>query len=293
MTHRATRDSLRNMQLDYSLASMLPFARSAIRGTSNFDLKQFTECLFSELEKANVRGVERESRQGVYKYNFSDLHCPPKLKYGAIEVFCHLLHRGFIAPEPQTFPIALNYSRYWKTALGEAWAAGADPMPEDVAGYMQHVAVLVPTLDPIIRQYIQEGLGSFERGMFFSAAVMLGAASEKEIYLVGGSLAGALKDAAAQGQLTKLVDGRSLYRLLDSIGGHVESCKNLRGVFDGAELHLMSLFESIRMQRNDAVHPKTANVVEESVRLSYEAFPRALQKAEALREWFDNNPRSV
>jgi len=272
---------------------MLPFARAAIRGTSNFDLKQFTECLFGELEKANVPGVERESRQGVYKYNFSDLHCPSKLKYGAIEVFCHLLHRGFIAPEPQTFPIALNYSRYWKTARGEAWAAGADPMPEDVAGYMHHLSLLVPSIDPVIRQYVQEGLGSFGREMYFSAAVMLGAASEKEIYLLGGSLAGALKDAAAQAQLTKLVDGRGLHRLLDSIGGHVARGKNLDAVFHGSELHLMSLFESIRVQRNDAVHPKTANVVEESVRLSYEAFPRALQKAEALREWFDNNPQSV
>jgi hypothetical protein len=63
--------------------------------------------------------------------------------------------------------------------------------------------------------------------------------------------------------------------------------------FDGAELHLMSLFESIRVQRNDAVHPKTANVNEESVRFSYDAFPGALQKAEALRKWFDDNPGSV
>jgi len=55
----------------------------------------------------------------------------------------------------------------------------------------------------------------------------------------------------------------------------------------------MSLFESIRVQRNDAVHPSTANVDEESVRLSYDAFPRSLHKAEALREWFGNHPQSV
>jgi hypothetical protein len=30
-----------------------------------------------------------------------------------------------------------------------------------------------------------------------------------------------------------------------------------------------------------------------SVRSSHDAFPRALQKAEALREWFDNDPGSV
>ena len=290
--HRAY-DSLRNMQFDYSVASMLPFARTAIRGTSNFDLKQFSECLFSELEKANVPGVVRESPQGVYKYNFSDLHCPNKLKYGVIEVFCHLLHRGFIAPEAQTFPVALNYSRYWKTARGESWAAGGDPVPEDVAGYMHHLTSLVPSIDPVIRQYVQEGLGSFAREMYFSAAVMLGAASEKEIYLLGGSLAGALKDTGARTQFTNQLNGRSLYSLLMSMGKHLAMCKVPRAIFDGAQNHLTSLFESIRVQRNDAVHPNTANVFPETVRLSYDAFPPALQKAESLRKWFDENPLSI
>jgi hypothetical protein len=81
--------------------------------------------------------------------------------------------------------------------------------------------------------------------------------------------------------------------LLDSIGDHVARCKNLDSVFRGSQFHLMSLFESIRVQRNDAVHPKTADVNEESVRLSYDAFPKALQKAEALRMWFDANPSTV
>jgi hypothetical protein len=219
--------------------------------------------------------------------------CPEKLQKGGIEVFCHILYRGFIAPDAQGFPQAFNYGRYWKTPRGAAWANGAEPMPEDVANYMRHLASIIPSLDEVIRQYVEEGLGSFERGAYFSAAVMLGAASEKEIYLLGGSLLGALKDAGAQTQLNKLVDSRGLHRLLDSIGEHVSRCKNLDGVFHGAELHLMSLFESIRVQRNDAVHPKTANVDEESVRLSYEAFPVALQKAEALRKWFDDNPGSI
>jgi hypothetical protein len=166
-------------------------------------------------------------------------------------------------------------------------------MPEDVTGYMQHISSIVPSLDPVIRQYVQEGLGSFQREMFFSAAVMLGAASEKEIYLVGGSLVSALKNPTAQTQLTNLLNGRSLYGLLNSVGNHVASCKKPQNVFDGAQIHLISLLGSIRVQRNDAVHPNTANVDEDSVRLSYGAFPHALQKAEALRKWFAQNPGSV
>jgi hypothetical protein len=194
--------SLCSMQFDYSLTSMLPFARAAIRVTSNFSLDQFVTALFGELEKSNVLGVVKASPpQGLYKYNFSELQCPHELRHAAIEVFFHLLHRGFIAPEPQSFPQAVNYSRYWTTSRGAVWANGDEPMPEDVAGYIRHLCSLVPSLDPVIRQYVQEGLGSFERGMYFSAAVMLGAASEKEIYLLGRSLASALKEAVAQAQL--------------------------------------------------------------------------------------------
>jgi hypothetical protein len=281
------------MQFDYSLEAMLPFARAAIRGHDKFSHEEFAEYLFGELEKAGVPGVVKQLPKGRLNYNYSELHCSPKLRFAEIEVFWHLVHRGFVLPQPQGFPTAFSDLMYWKTPRGGAWAAGAEALPEDVAGYMRHLSSIVPSLDSVIRQYVQEGLMSFERGAYFSAAVMLGAASEKEIYLLGGSLLGALKDASAQAQLTKLVDGRALYRLLESIAMHVATCKNPRAVFDGADLHLMSLFDSIRVQRNDAVHPKTANVNEASVRFSYDAFPGALQKAEALRAWFDGNPGSV
>jgi hypothetical protein len=74
---------------------------------------------------------------------------------------------------------------------------------------------------------------------------------------------------------------------------YIEACAWRRGAFEGALTHLSSLFEAIRVQRNDAVHPSTGAVEEDSVRLSYEAFPHAIKKAEALRAWFDENPASV
>jgi hypothetical protein len=178
-------------------------------------------------------------------------------------------------------------------AARNAWARCVEPLPEDVDGYMRALSQLAPKLDSVILQYIREGLGSFSREMYFSAAVMLGAASEKEIYLLGQSLAKALKDKDKRKQLDGLLEGRSLYRLLESIRQHIAICSKLRGAFDGAESHLLSLFEAIRVQRNDAVHPNTANVVEDGVRLSYDAFPRAIQKAEALRQWFDSNPNCL
>jgi hypothetical protein len=283
------------MSFDYSFAAMLPFARAAIKPMSNFEIRHFVDALFTELDKAHVPGVVRiNPPNGQYKYNYSELICPDALRRATVELFFHLVHSGYILPEPQTFPIGFTEFRYWKTPRGTAWAEGAEPLPEDVSGYMLRLSSLVPSLDPVIVQYIAEGLGSFVRGSFFSAAVMIGAASEKEIYLLAGSLVGALKHTAAQTQLTKQINnGRSLYQLLEMVRKHIDTCKRLRGDFDGALTHLSSLFESIRVQRNDAVHPSTGAVDEDSVRLSYEAFPHAVAKAEKLRVWFGTNPGSV
>jgi hypothetical protein len=283
------------MSHDYSLAAMLPFARTAIRPMHNFEIRHFVDALFTELDKAQVPGVVKMSPPGgQYKYNYTDVVCPDALRRATVEVFFNLVHRGYILPEPQSFPVAFTEFRYWKTPRGAAWADGAEPAPEDVSGYMFRLSSLVPSLDQVIVQYIEEGLGSFARGSCFSAAVMIGAASEKEIYLLADSLVGALKDPAAQVKLTKQINtGRSLYQLLEMIRKHIETCEKLRGDFDGAVTHLASLFEAIRVQRNDAVHPSTAAVDEGSVRLSYEAFPHAVDKAEKLRAWFGKNPGSV
>jgi hypothetical protein len=159
---------------------------------------------------------------------------------------------------------------------------------------MLRLSSLVPSLDTVIIQYIREGLGSFVRGSFLSAAVMIGAASEKEIYQLAESLVGALKDPAAKTKLTNQINaGRSLYQLLEMIRKHIEACQRLRGDFDGALAHLSLLFEAIRVQRNYAVHLSTGTVNEASVRLSYEVFPHAAEKAEKLRAWFGTNPNSL
>jgi len=283
------------MSFKYSFAAMLPFARAAIKPMSNFEIRHFVDALFSELDKAHVPGVVKMNPpNGQYKYNYSELSCPDALRRGTVEVFFYLVHCGYILPEPQSFPIGFSEYRYWKTPRGTAWAEGVEPVPEDVSTYMLRLSSLVPSLDPVIVQYVQEGLGSFERGSYFSAAVMIGAASEKEIYLLAGSLVGALKSNSAQAQLTKQINnGRSLYQLLEIIRKYVEACTHLRGDFDGALAHLSSLFEAIRVQRNDAVHPNTGVVDHDSVRLSYEAFPHAVLKAEKLRHWFATNPGSV
>jgi len=61
-------------------------------------------------------------------------------------------------------------------------------------------------------------------------------------------------------------------------------------IFDGGQDHLVSLVKAVQVQRNNAVHPMNQWISDETVRLSYIAFPYALQKLEQLRDWFSTNP---
>jgi hypothetical protein len=99
------------MSYDYSLAMMLPFARSALKPINNFEIRHFMETLFSELEKAQVPVAVKMSYPGQLKYNYSDPICPDALRRAASEVFFYIVHGGYIPPEPQSFPTAFTEYR--------------------------------------------------------------------------------------------------------------------------------------------------------------------------------------
>jgi hypothetical protein len=180
------------------------------------------------------------------------------------------------------------------TLRGLEWAKGNEPLPEDIAGYMKFLHDRIPNLDAVIEQYITDGLIAFERGAYFAAAVMLGAASEKALYLLAEAMVDALKSPKEKQTLEQHLKGRSLNPLLTFVRDAFERNRKVPNIpYDGAIPHLMSMFEAVRTQRNDAVHPTTGQVSPDSVRLLTASFPYALSKCEELRVWLRANPQSL
>ncbi len=60
------------------------------------------------------------------------------------------------------------------TEAGRRWAMQSDPSPEDPEGYLITLKKLVPNIDTVISQYIEEALIPYDRQAFFAAAVMVG-----------------------------------------------------------------------------------------------------------------------
>jgi hypothetical protein len=97
--------------------------------------------------------------------------------------------------------------------------------------------------------------------------------------------------------LQRRIDSRKLEQLLKYVeqtvvDGHTNKVIPF-DVMGGTTRHLLSLFDSIRLQRNDAIHPMNFVVSADSVRFMLNAFPLAFQKVEALQEWCNAHPNSL
>ena len=283
-------------QPTYTLSWILPFVRQALSGTSNVDYRRFVDNLWSRLEGAVVPGVERYGPLQQESTTFAWNQAPDALRVATNEAFFYLIRNGYIVPHrPEgNYLNHPNAYLYDVTQRGKEWSDGIEPLPEDIAGYMKFLHGRVPTMDAVIEQYVAEALIAFERQACFAAAVMLGAASEKALYLLADAMLGALKHQTSKQKLQGLLQNRSLnpfFKFIRDTLDHNRKTPNIP--YDGAISHLMSLFEAVRTQRNDAVHPTTGQVSADSVRLLTASFPYALSKSEELRTWLLTNPQSL
>lgn len=282
-------------EVRYTLEWLLPYVRR-IQARGNIDYRLFADQLWAQLEKAGITGVSRTSQfHAASGRTFQYDAFPLDLKNATAEAWFYLFRNGYTAPAaPDDYLQAPNLYRVNVTQRGIEWFDGKEPIPEDARSYMAFLRGLASMLDPVIEQYVTESLVAFNREAYFAAAVMIGAASEKTIYLLAESLLDAFVDPKKREKLEVLLKRRKLGDLLDTVGKLIHDASNLPyEVTEGSESHLISLFEAIRVQRNDAVHPMNATVSADSVRMTIVAFPHALAKVEELRSWFIKHPKSL
>jgi hypothetical protein len=279
----------------YSLSWILPYVRRALNGVGNLNFNQYLGNLWSQLEKDQIADAKRQTIHTGQAGQINWDGAPSGLRNAATEAFFYLFRNGFISPQPPSgYPNHPGFDRYDMTLRGLEWAKGNEPLPEDIAGYMKFLHDRIPKLDAVIEQYITDGLIAFERGAYFAAAVMLGAASEKALYLLAEAMVDALKSQKAKQTLEQHLKGRSLNLLFTFVRDAFERNRRTPNIpHDGAIPHLMSMFEAVRTQRNDAVHPTTGQVSADSVRLLTASFPYALSKSEELRAWLMANHSSL
>jgi hypothetical protein len=279
---------------EFDLSWILPYVRESLRGRGNLSFDNFADGVYELLEKAGIPSVEKRPLSWGYSgriYNEQAINLD--IKVAVTEAFYYCQQNRYILAPPPTQGTYFAHGQSQITKRGEEWAKGVEPLPEDYNGYMKQFAA---STDPVVREYISEALHTYIHGTYFASAVMIGAASEKTVYLLADSLVPVLKDPAKQSSFQKKNDARGLEKLFKGVeqivvDGHTKIIPF--AVMGGTTRHLLSLFDSIRLQRNDAIHPMNFVVSADLVRSALNAFPSAFEKVDALRQWCMAHPAAL
>lgn len=182
----------------------------------------------------------------------------------------------------------LRLTSFGRTIVDEVGPAYYDP-----EGYGKTIESIVSKIDPVIKQYAIEGLNCFKQRLFFASAVMFGAAAEKAILLLLESIGNAETDQKRKTDVTQLLDRPNLPRIFSTIQTIMDTLIKAKtmpySMHQGSTEHLLSLFEMVRVQRNDVVHPVTSQVNKTKVFLTIQTLPVALEVAYRLINWFKKN----
>lgn len=122
---------------------------------------------------------------------------------------------------------------------------------------------------------------------------MLGVASEKGILLLAEAYTNAIIDPSRKQKIQKEIDDtQSIFTKFNILKKEFDLIKkDLRTkVGDDIDLQLNSVFDLIRITRNDAGHPTGAKVDRRRVYSNLQVFTRYCKIIYDLIEYFKNNP---
>ncbi len=282
------------MPYAYTLSETVPYLRLALRNLgSQFTFTQFVNALWAELAKIPLSEIVTPKFPQPMQTQFVYSNVQTPLPSVTTEAFSFSIRRGFVMPFTLNFPQGEYFGLHWiLTSAGKNWAAGDAAPPEDEAGYLAQIRLFVPKSNPVVLEYAGEALRTFNRQAYLAAAVMLGAASEAAIYDLSDAVVIALVPGKHRNMLEDFDKKRKLHSMLALIALVLQH-GSVQAEFKSAQLHLASLFDSIRIQRNEAVHPETGTVSLESLRTAFDAFPRAYQLADRLTGWLKGRANTL
>lgn len=164
--------------------------------------------------------------------------------------------------------------------------------PHDTNNYLRRFKERVPTVGEITWTYLEESVYCYIYGRYFASSVMLGVSSEaafEELYdaltdFIGGS------DKTRLEKLRDKIDTREKF---DTAMDILKKEKNRfpPNIKNMIEQPLQSLFNNIRMQRNDSGHPTGKTPDREEILTLLAVFPRHCENIYNITKWLrDNKP---
>ncbi len=162
----------------------------------------------------------------------------------------------------------------------------------DPNGYLVGIQNRVPGLDGVTVTYLREAISTFNREFYLSASVALGVAAEALILRMIDSYIAAFVDRQRKTNAEKRYEGKQLRA---QYGLFKQDFASLRPslppeLYGDFETHLDSIFQLIRVTRNDSGHPSGTVPERAVVAANLQAFPYFAKRVLAIEQYFVANP---
>lgn len=258
---------------------------------------ELTKLIVNSLKDHSNGTIFTIAKISLWCQNWADQNGYTKthVQYRAFETIWKMILDNIVIPVETNYSHAnienwgLRITLYGKKFLDQA------EFYFDPDGYRALLRRSANPLDSIIEQYATEALKCFKQKLTFASAVMIGAAAEKAVLLLYEAIIESAEDPNTKTRLQKAMNGTArMPTIYNTIERATEKFQKTIEEFDPKAIecavhHMKSFADMVRRQRNNAVHPVTADVDETLVLLSINTFPVALEITHRLRSFFDAN----
>jgi hypothetical protein len=153
--------------------------------------------------------------------------------------------------------------------------------PHYPQSYLREFADSAPS-DATVAAYINEAIHSFHRGALAASMLMLGVAAERTFLMVCESVSGSLEPGKDKDDFGRIMARQSMKAKLDWISTNFQQRRD--ALPDGTEILVISIYNLVRLQRNDLGHPKEKppRVTRAEARTHLQMFPTFYSKAQEV-----------
>ena len=211
------------------------------------------------------------------------------------EMFWELVVHGVVIPGMNDNNPAWPWFRV--TEHGRRILGESDATPHDPLGYVARLQQDAPGIDDTVLFYVNESVQCFVRATYTASAVMIGVASERLMLLLRDAISASMAtDSVRRGKFdeaTGAVGKRRAHistvqeRMMEYITS--SASKLPPAVADSLDLALRSIFDAIRITRNESGHPTGTRIHRDVAHANLQVFPFYCGRVYRLIDWCGDN----
>ncbi|MGH7774301.1 MAG: hypothetical protein ACREQA_18910 [Candidatus Binatia bacterium] len=145
-----------------------------------------------------------------------------------------------------------------RSAIEKGEVLSKELLPFEIEAFPETLQKNIPTVDPLIVRFLKEAILSLKAGSLLGCSFLLGAASEKAIWLLIDSFTSAIDEEINQRKFRDGLNNKFVSKAYEDFIKRFKSCKSKPtdpALTHDLDTQVESIFQFFRICRNEVGHP--------------------------------------